>query len=161
MTAPDRRPPAGRLEGPLYLDTSALVKLYISEPESVWLDRALRGRRDLIVSDLAVTELASALGRRCRELVLTASVAARIYRRVLSDVGERLLRRVDLTPEVHREAERMLLSSGLAPLRSLDALHVALAAMNDARTVVTFDRTLGRAAASVGMLTAPGPAARG
>ena len=28
MTAPDRRPPAGKLEGPLYLDTSALVKLY-------------------------------------------------------------------------------------------------------------------------------------
>ena len=35
----------------VYLDTSALVKLYISEPESSWLDRALRGRRDLIVSD--------------------------------------------------------------------------------------------------------------
>jgi len=159
MTAPDRRPPAGKLEGPLYLDTSALVKLYISEPESTWLDRALRGRRDLIVSDLAVTELASALGRRCRELALTAPVAARIYRRVLSDVEEELLRRVDLTQEVHREAERMLLSSSLVPLRSLDALHVALAAMNDARTIVTFDRTLERAAASFGILTSPGPPA--
>ncbi len=159
MTAPDRRLPAGKLEGPLYLDTSALVKLYISEPESVWLDRALRGRRDLIVSDLAVTELASSLGRRCRELALTATVAARVYRRVLSDIGEELLRRVDLTPEVHREAERMLLSSSLVPLRSLDALHVALAAMNDARTIVTFDRTLERAAASFGILTSPGPPA--
>ena len=69
-------------------------------------------------------------------------VAARVYRRVLSDVAEELLRRADLTPEVHREAERLLLSSSPVRVLSLDALHVALAAMNDARTIVTFDRTL-------------------
>lgn len=155
MTDPERRPRTARLEGPVYLDTSALVKLYIPEAGSAWVDRALKGRQDLVLSDLAVTELASALGRRCRERVLEASSAARIYRRVLSDLVDELFHRAELTADVHREAERMLLSSALVPLRSLDAIHVALATTSEVRTILTFDRNLARAAASCGILTAP------
>ena len=46
--------------GGLYLDASALAKLYVTEPGSDVLDDALRGRGDLMVSDLAVTEVVSA-----------------------------------------------------------------------------------------------------
>lgn len=157
MTGADRRRRGSRVEGPVYLDTSALVKLYVPEPESVRVDRALRRRDDLLVSDLAVTELASALGRRCREGVLDAGVAARIYQRLLADLADDLFRRVELIAEVHREAERFLLSSALVPLRSLDALHLALAASGGAMTVFTFDRNLARAAGTIGLLTAPDP----
>lgn len=158
MTGTDRRRRPSRLEGPVYLDTSALVKLYVPEPESVRVDRALRGRDDLLVSDLAVTELASALGRRCREGALDAAPAARVYQRLLADLADDLFRRVELIAEVHREAERFLLSSALVPLRSLDALHLALAASGGAMTVFTFDRNLARAAGTIGLLTAPDPA---
>jgi uncharacterized protein len=157
MTGPERRHRAARLEGPVYLDTSALVKLYMPEPESARADRALRGREDLVVSDLAVTELASALGRRCREGALDSAVAARIYRRVLSDLSDGLFQHVELIAEVHREAERMLLSSTIVPLRSLDALHLALAASGGVRAIFTFDRNLARAAGTFGLLTAPDP----
>lgn len=155
MNDPDRRYRRARFEGPVYLDTSALVKLYVPEPESARVDRALRRRDDLLVSDLAVTELASALGRRCREGVLDAGVAARIYQRLLADLADDLFRRVELIAEVHREAERFLLSSALVPLRSLDALHLALAASGRAMTIYTFDRNLARAAGTIGLLAAP------
>ncbi len=157
MSDPDRRPRRARLEGPVYLDTSALVKLYVPEPESARVDRALRRRDDLVVSDLAVTELASAVGRRCREGALDSATAARVYRRLLADLADELFRRVELIAEAHREAERMLLSSAALPLRSLDALHLALAASGGARTILTFDRSLARAAAAFGLLTAPDP----
>lgn len=157
MSGTEGKARALRLEGPVYLDTSAAAKLYLPEVESAWVDRNLRGRTDLVVSDLTVSELASALGRRCREGVLEASVAARIYRRLLSDLADDLFHCAELTPEVHREAERMLLSSARVPLRTLDALHIALATAGEVRTILTFDRNLARAAAGFGILTAPAP----
>jgi predicted nucleic acid-binding protein len=48
-----------------------LVKLFVAEPESDALNEALAGLTDVIVSDLALTEMASALGRRMREQQLT------------------------------------------------------------------------------------------
>lgn len=155
MSGTERRLRSSRLEGPVYLDTSAVVKLYVPEPGSARVDRALRGRTDLFVSGLTVTELASALARRRREGVLGAAAAAEIYRRLLSDLADALFGRVELTADVHREAERMLLCSPIASPRTLDALHLALAATSDARTILTFDRSLARAAAGFGLLTAP------
>ena len=38
---------------PIYLDASALVKLFVPEPESDDLNQALAGLTDVIVSDLA------------------------------------------------------------------------------------------------------------
>ena len=58
---------AERWAEPVYLDASALVKLFVPEAESDELNRALTGLTDVIVSDLALTEMASALGRRTRE----------------------------------------------------------------------------------------------
>jgi predicted nucleic acid-binding protein len=46
---------------PVYIDASALVKLFVPEEESDALNRALAGLTDVIVSDLALTEMASAL----------------------------------------------------------------------------------------------------
>ena len=147
--------------GPVYLDTSALVKLYLPEPESAALDRLLRRRLDLVVSDLAVTEVASAIGRRIGEGVLSDETATRVYRQLSSDLDERLFARVTVEPETHREAERLLLSSRTS-LRTLDALHLALAIQASARSVVTFDRHMAGAAASLGIavVPAPNPAAR-
>lgn len=60
---------------PVYLDASALAKIYIAEEGSEELEAALLDRRDLIVSDLSVSELTSALVRRVRETELAASHA--------------------------------------------------------------------------------------
>ncbi len=63
----------GGADAGIYIDSSALAKLYVPEPESDALDAILRGRRDLLMSELAITELLSAVARKRREGVLTAA----------------------------------------------------------------------------------------
>ena len=140
-------------QGRLYLDASALVKLYIPEPESDELNQALRRRRDLIVSDLAVTEIASAFARRRRQGLLHTHAAARLHRAILAHMESGVFRRVDMIPEVHREAERLLLSLESVPLRAADSLHLALAIAAGAGAIVTFDQRLAEAARRIGLPT--------
>jgi len=67
------------LPAPLYCDTSALMKLYLPEPGSDEFNRLVEGRVDLLVSDLAVTEAASALSRALREGSITEAIARRVH----------------------------------------------------------------------------------
>ena len=136
---------------PLYLDTSALAKIYVQEADSDALDAALTGRRDLLISELAFTELTSALARRLREGQVDATVGRRIYQQLLRDVRAGEYRLLDLTSATHREAERLLLTLGRhAPLRAADSLHLAAAALADARALVTYDRQMHAAALALG-----------
>jgi predicted nucleic acid-binding protein len=144
---------------PVYLDASALAKLLVPEPESDALNEALAGSEDVIVSDLALTELASALGRRLRERRLAPAAARRLHRE--AEKLARVCQRVELAPPIHRRAERLLLLSRDVPLRTLDALHVAAALAADAATVVTYDQRLRAAALSHGLFVAPDTAPRG
>lgn len=135
---------------PLYLDTSALAKIYVQEPGSDVLDTALTGRRDLLISELALTELTSALARRVRERQIAAATGRRIYQQILRDVRAGEYRLLDLTSATHREAERLLLTIGShASLRAADSLHLATAVLADARALVTFDRQMHAAALSL------------
>src|SRR5262245_42541257 len=122
----------------VYVDASALVKLYLPEPESEWLDEFLQGRRDLLISELAMTEVLSAVARRRREGGLTSRQASQIRDAIYRDAGSGAFTRLDLSPAVHRQAERMLLTTESVPLRTLDALHIALAFSGAAEIIVTF-----------------------
>ena len=135
----------------VYIDSSALAKLYVPEVESELIEDYLRGRTDLMISELSVTEVISAVGRRRREGVLDAKKASQIRDAVLSDARSGSFRRLDLSPGIHREAERMLLSTESVPLRTLDALHIALAISGEARHVLTFDGRMAEAAALHGL----------
>ncbi len=139
------------LSQPIYLDASALVKLVVPDSESDELNGMLLGAEDVVISDLTMTETASALGRRMREGLLTPAECRRLYRET-GKLGD-ACSRVELTPPVHRQAERLLLTASI-PLRTLDALHVALALESGAATVVTFDPRLRDAAASQGLFVA-------
>lgn len=144
-------PDVPEVAGPLYFDASALIKLYLPEPESDALNRVVEGRRDAIVSDLAVTEIVSSLCRRRREGAVDAQVVNRLRRQILSHFDSGVYRRVELLPEIHREAERLLVSIERVPLRAADALHLALALSGAAASVLTFDRRLVDAARAVGL----------
>jgi uncharacterized protein len=137
---------------PIYLDASALVKLFVPEAESDALNEALAGLIDVIVSDLALTEMASALGRRTREQRLTRKEAERLYREASKLHASS--HHAELTPPIHRRAERLMLSVTMS-LRALDALHLAAALDAEAATLVTFDPRLRDAAASQGFFVAP------
>ena len=151
MATASRGRPGPRLAGPLYLDASALVKLYLPEPESDDLNRLLVGRLDAVVSDLAVTEIVSSLCRRRREGSVTTADVSSLQRALLGHIEAGVYRRVELIPAAHREAERLLISLRTVPLRAADALHLALALGAEAASLLTWDRRLGAAARAIGL----------
>ena len=138
---------------PVYVDTSALAKLYVREVDSDALEVLLVDRTDLLVSDLAVTELTSALVRKVREGQLDGRVAGAIYQELLRDITEGQFQLLQLDSDLHRQTEQLLLTLGShQPLRAADALHLATALAAGARALVTFDQQMRVAAQAVGAL---------
>src|ERR1700682_968999 len=95
----------------IYLDSSALVKLYVPEPESDRLDGFLRGRRGLMLSELAITEVLSAVARRKRDGGLRANHAIQIRDALMADAESGAFDRLELKPAGHPEGERLLLAT--------------------------------------------------
>lgn len=126
-----------------YLDSSAIVKLAVREPESVALRRYLRRKQPLVTSALARTEVARAL------LPFGSDAVAR---------GVDVLRRIDVV----RINDRILRAAGaMVPveLRSLDAIHLATARQlgDDLARVCTYDDRMTAAATGLGLaVVAPG-----
>jgi predicted nucleic acid-binding protein len=119
-----------------YLDSSAIVKLAVREPQSDALRRHLHRHRPLLSSALARTEV-------LRSLLPGGEPALASGRRVLD--------RVDLA----RINDRVLnLAATLAPLelRTLDAIHLATATRlgADLSEIVTYDERMASAARSLG-----------
>lgn len=151
MAAPSGSDPHAPPDALVYIDSSALAKLYVPEPESDALDAFLRGRRGLLISELAITEVLAAIARRRREGELRTTHVSRIRDALLADADSGAFERLQLAPAVHREAERLLLTTESVPLRTLDALHIALALSGDATHLVTFDRRMRDAAVQSGL----------
>ena len=143
------------LPGPLYCDTSALLKLYLPEPGSDEFNEIVEGRDDLLVSDLAVTEIVSATARRLRQGSLTREAARRLQHAVLGRLDEGVYHRVELTRDVHRRAEHFLMTLHATPLRAADALHLALATSARASSLASFDARLTVAARAIGLAVYP------
>ncbi|MPY93619.1 MAG: PIN domain-containing protein [Acidimicrobiia bacterium] len=124
----------------VYVDSSALVKLAIAEPESRALRRHLRRRRPLVSSSLARTEV-------LRALLLEGEEGVARGRAVLGGV------------ELLRVNDRVLRAAGEllpAELRSLDAIHLASAQQlgTDLGQVVAYDERMLGAARQLGFKTA-------
>ena len=115
----------------------------------------VQGRHDLLVADLAVTEIASALSRRLRDGTLTRAMARRVHHAILGGLDSGVYRRVELTRDVHRRAEQLLLQLTDAPLRAGDALHLALATSAGAASMASFDARLRVAARLAGLAAHP------
>ncbi|MGH8261682.1 MAG: type II toxin-antitoxin system VapC family toxin [Steroidobacteraceae bacterium] len=135
----------------IYVDSSALAKLYVPEAESDAVDDLLRRARDLVISDLAVTEVLSAVARRYREKALGLEQVNQIRAAVLADAGSGSFDCLGLSPAIHRRAEQLLLTVGAVALRTLDGLHIALALSCAATHVLTFDRRMREAAMQAGL----------
>jgi predicted nucleic acid-binding protein len=86
----------------IYLDFSALAKIYVPEAGSEKLDSFLRGKRDLVISELAITVVLSAVARRKREGVLNVDQASEIRNAVLEDAESGSFDRLELNPRLYR-----------------------------------------------------------
>ena len=103
-----------------------------------------------------MTEIASALGRRVRQGALSPDIARRTHRTIVESLDAAPYQRVELTRDVHRRAEDLLLTLTSTPLRAADALHLALALSARAASMAAFDTRLSAAARAVGLAVHPG-----
>lgn len=130
------------MAGVLYLDASALVKLVLREHESE-----------------ALTELLSRWPRRASSTVAKVEVP-RAVRRVGAPGTEELLTEIWDTTEIVALDEAVIdRASRIAPLKTLDAIHLAsaLALGTQLGAFVVYDRRLQVAAANAGVpVLAPG-----
>ena len=120
----------------LYLDSSAIVKLAVAEPESAALRQFLRRKGPLVSSALALTEMT-------RAMLPLGDAAVRRGLEVLAGI------------ELVRVSDRILKDAGAvlpAELRSLDAIHLATMRLINASLswVVTYDQRMVDAVGTLG-----------
>lgn len=123
--------------GVFYLDTSALVKFVVAEPESAALSAWVDPANIYVTSDLARTELLRAVRRTAPERTVLA-------REVLA-----LTNVLDLTPQLMDRAGLL----DPVVLRSLDAIHLAAALTvgEELSAIVTYDARMAAAAVAHGI----------
>jgi len=134
----------------LYLDTSALVKLYVEEEGSATVQVAVSGSEETVTSFVAYAEARAALARARRQRVLTPQAYQRAVDALEVDwstfsvvsVSESLARRAGGLAEKHS-------------LRGFDPIHLAsaLAAVGGAHSAAfaCFDAQLSKAARREGL----------
>lgn len=134
----------------LFLDTSALVKLYIAEPGSERLREAVSRDEPLVVSILAFPEFHATVARRTREGLLEAEEREQIHQSFAEDW--KALTQVPLGAQVLTSIRALCETY---PLRGADAVHLASALLlKDESLPVTFvcaDQRLLEAASAEGL----------
>ena len=136
----------------LYLDSSALVKVYVREVGSDTVRRALASSAQAATAVVAIPEFHAAVARRVRESMLSERQAAAARSDFEADVTHYLVPDVDRAL-AHRAAELATVRG----LRGFDAVHLAAAlklAEDLALPDVVFasaDRQLRREAANEGL----------
>ena len=117
-----------------YLDTSAAMKLVVAEAESAALVDGLSSDRRLVASWLLHAEMHCAAGRHPDEV----------------DIGDvqDVLNTVNLADLTRGD---MIAAGTLAPLRSNDAIHLAVAIRLGADEMITYDGELTEAARTAGL----------
>ena len=135
----------------LYLDTSALVKLYAEEEGSDLVRHGIRDSELIATSLMAYAETRSAFARKSRSQEISHAVLTKCKR----DFERDWLRvhRLPVDEPLVRKAGELAEEHGL---RALDALHLATAdslqaALRDAVTFACFDEALNRAAEARGL----------
>lgn len=135
--------------GNLYLDASFLVALLTPEAFS---ERAVHFVRDhadsLVVSDLAIAEFSSAISRRVRMREFTSEQALLVLAE-FDAWSARSTTRIELVGADITAATAILRRLDL-PLRTPDAIHVALA-LRLGESLVTFDARMAGSARALGI----------
>ena len=140
-------------DGP-YLDTSALAKWYLNEPFSKEFEAFIQGQPTAAISRLTVLEFRCLLARRRRAGEITKAIESRVYRTFEKDVGAGLLQVCPVVDEHLIAALGLLEMLGKYPLRTLDALHLAIAQGIHCPLLATADRTMADAGKALGLSVA-------
>jgi predicted nucleic acid-binding protein len=133
----------------IYLDTIVLAPFYWAEALSDVVEALLRQEAKLGVSQLVEVELCSALSRRVRMGEIERDAAQAIANRFQTDLSSGFYMQLVLEP-IHYDMARDWIRRFDTPLRTLDALHLAIATSHSI-PLVTADEGLAVSADVLGV----------
>lgn len=135
----------------IYIDTSALLKWYIAEPSSDQVAAFIESHPDLAISRLTVVEGHCALHRRARAFRRLAADSQAALASFRADVEAGLFTLFPVLDDDLIAADALLETLTSVPLRTLDAVHLAIAQQRHMQRFATSDLVLTRAARSLGL----------
>ena len=137
-----------------YVDTSALAKRYIDEAGSEDFDAFLGRWPRVLISRLAVVEFRCVLQRRRRAAEIDAAYERAAMAGFADDVRSGYFQVEPLTDRHAVVAHDLVGQLAGHSLRTLDALHLAIAQSAGVTVLATADRAMARAAEALGIRTA-------
>ena len=123
-----------------YLDASVLAPYYCPEPLSDKVEKIVISADRPCISSLSEVELASAISRKIREKNLSLEDGNKIFNQFQTHLKESLFRLISVEDRHYQTAKNWILQFAV-PLKTLDALHLAVAAEGQL-TLLTADRQL-------------------
>jgi predicted nucleic acid-binding protein len=139
-------------------DTSALVKLYVSEPDSAQFE-ARASTSSLVCSELARWELFRVLTRKEAEGIIVSGAAQKIFSKFLADVSAGNVRLTPMDQNLESRFRQLVVRlHSLSPplvVRTLDGIHLANADLQGATEFVATDANMRKCAAAIGLKLFP------
>lgn len=135
----------------VYVDTSALAKWYLNEPKSEAFEEFIGSRPDAAICRLTVVEFRCLLARRRRAGDITTAHETRIGDAFAADLASGALAVHAVEDSDFQTAVILIRDLRRQPLRTLDALHLAVARRLDVELVATADRVMAAACNELGI----------
>jgi predicted nucleic acid-binding protein len=138
----------------VYVDTSALAKWYLNEPQSEEFEAFISNEPDAVISRLTIVEFRCLIARRRRTNDITAAHESRIAEVFAADLASAVLTVHSIQDEDFGKATTLIGELRKQSLRTLDALHLAVARRLDIKLVATADRVMSAACKELGIKVA-------
>ena len=135
----------------VYLDTSVLVAYYCPEPLSEKVEAFITAQIRPKISALTEVEMYSALSKKVREKLMDRKDASRVIAQFISHVDNQYFTYLPVEA-LHFRLARDWIGVFKFSLRTLDALHLAIAS-SEGLSIVTTDQSLVKSAKGLGLST--------
>jgi predicted nucleic acid-binding protein len=137
----------------LYLDTSCLLKLLFSEPESARVATILAAEPRVVVSTLARLEARVRIAARLAGGVLRRALALKLVHHMDATLAAAPFEIVVLPPGIAETAEQqVVLKKSAVHCRTLDRLHLAAMQLLGLHRILTTDSAQAKAALALGFV---------
>lgn len=141
---------------PLYVDTSALVKFYYPEADSKKIEELILKAPRIIISNLSIVEMASALSKKVRTGELESHKESLVWNCFLDDLHANQVEMVAIDERHYSKAADLIRTFGKEyGIKTLDSLHLAIAHNLPGAVFLCSDKILTKLAKKIGIKTAP------
>jgi len=131
----------------MYVDSGVLLKLYVPEPDSDAVQQTISIALEITCSELLLAEFQSALSRKRREGQIEAGAADEFMAALRRNIEEGDINIVKLDSSTIEAAVKLLAKMpDEIPLRTLDAIHLAVCLEHKLFPLFTTDGVMTKAA---------------